>query len=86
MELKLYFATDSTPADKVTHELCMEYIDFHWEMDQIYGRVMSSFASCQILADQCHAAPKLISPKKRKAGQTLSDMRAVMAHSSGRSH
>lgn len=37
MELKLYFATDSTPADKVTHELCMEYIDFHWEMDQIYG-------------------------------------------------
>ena len=40
MELKLYFATDSTPADKVTHELCMEYIDFHWEMDQIYGRVV----------------------------------------------
>ncbi|CAD6569931.1 MAG: hypothetical protein CYPHOPRED_003659 [Cyphobasidiales sp. Tagirdzhanova-0007] len=35
---KLYFATDSTPGDSATHELCTEYIDLHWEMDQIYSR------------------------------------------------
>lgn len=34
---KLYFATDSTPGDAALHELCTEYTDLHWEMDQIYG-------------------------------------------------
>ena len=34
---KLYFATDSTPGDSATHEICTEYIDLHWEMDQIYA-------------------------------------------------
>jgi hypothetical protein len=35
----LYFATDSTPGDAALHELCTEYTDLHWEMDQIYGLV-----------------------------------------------
>lgn len=38
---KLYFATDSTPGDPSTHEICTEYIDLHWEMDQIYAKVCS---------------------------------------------
>lgn len=37
---KLYFATDSTPGDAALHELCTEYTDLHWEMDQIYGCVI----------------------------------------------
>lgn len=33
---KLYFATDSTPGDSATLEICNEYIDLHWDFDQIY--------------------------------------------------